>query len=426
VKIDYVEEGLSRRHLDFEVPEEEVARAFEAQAGELGRRLKIPGFRKGKIPKELVKSRFRSEILNEVVQDLVPRALERALTERALTPLENPHIGKVEVALGRPLRFRASFEVMPQVEVKQYQGLRVTHEPATVDPTEVEKRLEVLREKAARFDPIGDRAARDGDYVLGNLEEKVVGQPGSGHQQKGAVVELGKDHGFPMLDENLRGARPGETVAFEASFPSDHPDPGRAGKTYAVRFEVLELKEKTVPPLDDELAKDLGDFGSLAELRADVEKTALEQARQRSELALRQKLLERLVEANSFDAPAALVDLELDRRMEEAIRALVAQGVDVEKARIDWRGLRESQRAAAETSVRATLLLDRLTVQENIQTSAEDIEREIAELASRLGRSPDAVRAQLLKEGGLERLERRLRRDRAIDFLKQNARIERG
>jgi len=426
LKVEYIEDGLSRRHLDIEVPPETVEHAFEDQAAEVGRRIKIPGFRKGKIPKEIVKTRFRAEILEDVVQNLVPRVVGEALRERSLHPIEHPHIGRVEIALGQPLRFRASFEVMPAIEARDYKKLRVKEKSIEVDETEVEKRLEALRERAARFDPVTDRGARDHDYVVGTLHEKPAAGPGPTHKQEGLVIEVRGELDYPGLHEKLQGVKPGDTVSFEASFPEGHGDARRAGKTLAAKLDVLEVKEKSVPALDDDLAKDLGDFGSLAELRSEIRKTIESEARHESRRDVRQQLVEQVVEANRFDPPEALVEGELDRRIEDLARTLISRGVDPETAGVDWRAFREGQRKPAVESVQASMLLDRIAEQEAVHESQEEVTREIDRLASEIKRSPDVVRAQLLKEEGLERLQRRLRRDKAIDFLLENARIERG
>lgn len=426
MKVDYVEEGSCRRHLDFEIPPETVADAFEQRAAQLGRQLKLPGFRKGKIPKELVKSRFRSEILNDVAHLLVERALSAALDERALTPLDDPAIDKLEIDLGRPLRFRASFEVLPAIDPRDYKGLAVTERPITVDEAKVEERLETLRQRAARFDPVSGRGARTGDYVLGQMQESPADGKGPARTQEGVFLELGPEVAYAGLAEKLEGARPGEVVAFKARFAADDPDKGRAGKSFAVRFEVQELKEKFLPPLDDDLAKDLGEFDSLAELKQQVRATLREEAQREAERNLRQQLVERLLERNPFDPPEALVEHELDRRIEELVRQLISRGVDPQKTGFDWRGFREGQRTAAAASVRASLLFSRIAEREGLRESEEETTREIERIAAELGRSADSVRAQLLKDGGLERLRGRLRRDKAIDFLRQNARIEPG
>ena len=426
MKVECIEDGLSRRRLDVEVPAETITEAFEQKATRFSRTLKLPGFRKGKIPKDMVKSRFRSEILDQVVRDLLPQVLQQALNQHALHPIDDPKIKDLKIELGEPLRFQASFEVMPQVEAKNYKGLQVTSRSAEVSDDEIEKRLESLRERAARFDPVTDRGARDGDFVAGTLYEKPSDGKAPPKKQEGVLIEVRADVYHPSLHEKLQGVKSGDSVSLEAVFPEDHADPKRAGKTFTVRLENIEVKEKVLPALDDELAKDLGQFENLAELREHVRQQAEEEARHLAEQDLRNQLLEKLLEANPFEAPEALVEQELDERIEDMARSLIDRRIDPSRANIDWRSLREGQRNSAARSVSATLLLDRIVEQEKLNETEEAVNQEIERGAASIKKSPEAVRAQLMKDGGLERLKRRLRRELAFDLLRENARIKRG
>lgn len=426
MKAECTEEGLSKRRLDVEIPAETVSQVFEKEATRFGRSLKLPGFRKGKIPKDLVKTRFRSEILDEVLRDLVPQVLQQALNEHALHPIGDPRIHDLKIELGQPLSFKASFEVMPKIEAKDYKGLKVNAPSAEVKDEDIENRLQSLRGQAARFDPVNDRGARDGDYVAGTLIEKAADGKGPARKQEGALIEVGADVYHPGLHEKLRGVKSGDSVSVDVVFPDDHPDPKRAGKAFSVQMEKIEVKEKFLPELDDELAKDLGQFENLAELRAHLREQAEAEARYEADQELRNQLLEKLIEANPFDPPEALIEHELDQRIEDMARTLVDRGVDPSRAKIDWRELREGQHESAARSVAATILLDRIVEQENLKETEGAIEKEIERGASAIKKSPQAVRAQLMKEGGLERLKRRLRRELAVDLLRESARIKRG
>jgi trigger factor len=425
LKVECVEEGLSKRHLDIELPVERVSEAYEKEVRRLSRTIKIPGFRKGKIPKDMVRTRFRSDILNQVAQDLVPDALQRALNEKGLNPIGEPEIGKLDIDADKPLRFRASFDVMPQIEVGDYSGFEVTERRTEVGEDEIDKRLESLRERAARFDPVEGRGIRDGDFVMGSVQE----QPAAGgppQRQDGAFIEVGKGAYHPTLDEKLQDARTGDTVSFQATFPADHSDSEKAGKTYDITIEVKEIKEKVLPELDDDLAKDLGDFENLEDLRKRVREQAEVEAKAGDEQHLRNQLLEKLIEANPFDAPESLIEHELQRRVEELARSFVDRGLDPGGSGIDWQDVRERQRDSAKESVKATILLDRIIEQEGIKEAEEEVDKEVERIATDVKKKPDVVRAQLMKEGGLDRLRRRIKRDKAFDLLRQGARIQRG
>jgi trigger factor len=423
LKIDYLEEGSSLRHLDIELPADTLADEFEKGDVRLSRTIKLPGFRKGKIPKDVIRARFRGDVLKEAVSDLVPHALGAALKERNLYPIDDPRISKLESELGKPLRFRASFEVMPDVEAKVYEGLEVDVPKTEVTDEQVAAGVEALREQHARFDPIEARGAADHDFVMGDLVERPEGG-GKAEKHEGVTIEVGSDSYHPSLHEALQGKSAGEVLRFTAAFPADHASRGRAGKTYDVEFHLLELKQKVLPEADDELAKDLGEYQTLEELKADMRRRAEERAAREDEQELRRRLLAKLVEANPFDPPSALVEHELDSRLESTARDLYQQGIDPNATGIDWRKVKENERESAAAAVRASLLLDKIADREGLSVPEEEVEIEIGRYAEALEKSPAALRAQMAKDGTLDRVRGRIRREKAVDFIKQHAKLK--
>ena len=423
MKVEYTEEGSSLRHLDIELPAEALDEEFEKGVARLRREIKLPGFRKGKIPKEVIRKRFRADVLEEAVQDLVPKAVNEALRERELYPLGDPKISNLESKLGEPLRFRATFEVMPTVELRTYKGLEASPQTTEVTDEQVEGAIEHLREQHARFDPVEDRGARDGDYVLGDLVETPA-EGGAPKRHENVSIEVGSSTYHPKLHEKLQGAEPGTTIELSVSFPADDADPERAGKSFDVQFEVKELKEKVLPDVDDELAKDVGSFDTLDELKAELRRQAEERARREDEQQLRSQLIDKLIEANPFDPPEALVEAELQNRLESAAHDLYQRGIDPNQAGIDWAAVKREQRPSAVEAVKATLLLDRIAQEEKLEVSEEEVMAEIEKAAPALEKSPEAIRAQMMKDGSLERLRGRLRREKAVDFVKQHAKLK--
>lgn len=423
MKVDYAEEGSSLRHLDIELPAEELSDEFEKGVAKLRKSVNLPGFRRGKIPKDVIRSRFHADVLEQAVHDLLNRAVRDALKERDLYPLGDPQISNLDPKLGEPLRFRASFEVMPDVEARDYKGLEATEQKSEVTDEQIETGIDHLREQHARFDPVEGRGAKDGDIVAGDLIE-TPSTGGAEQRHEGVSLEVGSDTYHPGLHENLQGAEPGSEVKLTASFPLEHGDRERAGKSFDVVFVVKELKEKVLPDADDEFAKDIGEFDTLDEVRAELRKQAEERARREDEQQLRAQLLEKLVAANEFDAPESLVELELDGRIEAAARDLYQRGIDPRQAGIDWNKVRNEQRPAAENAVKATLLLDSIVKQEGLEEEEEDVQKEVERAAQALEKSPEAARAQLMKDGSLERVRGRLRREKAVDFIKLHAKLK--
>ncbi len=423
MKIDYLEEGSSLRHLDIEVPADALADEFEKGVGKLSRTIRLPGFRKGKIPKDVIRARFRGDVLKEAVSDLVPHALGEALKERNLYPLDDPRISKLESELGKPLRFRASFEVMPEIEAKVYEGLEVEAPKTEVTDEQLAAGVDALREQQARFDPIEGRGAQDHDFVMGDLTERPEGG-GKAEKHEGVTFEVGSDSYHASLHEALQGKSPGDVLRFTAAFPAEHAARTRAGKSFEVEFHLLELKQKVLPEADDELAKDLGEYQTLDELKATMRSRAEDRARHEDEQELRRRLLSKLVEANPFDAPSSLVELELDSRLESTARDLHQQGIDPNATGIDWRKVRENERESAAIAVRASLLLDKIAAREDLSATEEELEAEIGRYAEVLEKSPTALRAQMAKDGTLDRVRGRIRREKAVDFIKQRAKLK--
>ena len=420
-------EANCKRELELEIPAENVKKAAEKVARDLARVARIPGFRPGKAPVTLIRRRFADDIQGEVVQSLVPEYLEKALDEKKLIPVTRPEVDKVEFKEGEPLRFRAVFEVLPEFELGDYKNLEVQVDAIEIGDAQVNKTLEEMRERAATFVPVEGRAAKDGDYVLMKLAGTPVGG-GDPVQADNILCHLGAEETLGSFTENLRGAQPGETKKFQSKYPDDYPDPKLAGKTYDYSVEVQGIKEKKLPDLNDEFAKDAagetGGFTTLAEMRKKILEDLEAAKGQRQQAQAREKILELLVKRHDFPVPEALVESQMDTRLERVVRSLAAQGVDPRAVNVDWVSLRRRQHDPAVDDVKAELLLDRIATAENIEATDEDVEKEIATLAEHSGESATALRARLTKQGALDRMKSKLRSDKTIEWLYRTARIK--
>jgi len=420
-------EANCKRELELEIPADNVLKATEKIAKDLARVARVPGFRPGKAPVTLIRRRFADDIQGEVVQSLVPEYLEKALGEKNLIPVTRPEVDKVEFKEGEPLRFRAIFEVLPEFDLGDYKGVDVQVDTVETGDAQIDKTLEELRERAAAYVPIEGRAAKDGDYVL----IKLSGMPEGGGepiQADNILCHLGAEETLDSFNENLRGASPGETKQFRSKYPDDYPDQKLAGKTFDYTVEVQGIKEKKLPDLNDEFAKDAvgegGGVSTLADLRKKIHENLEAAKEQQQQTQAREKILETLVKRHDFPVPEALVEGQMDVRLERVVRSLAAQGVDPRAVNVDWVSLRRNQRDRAVNDVKAELLLDRIATAENIEATDEDVEKEIATLAERSGESATAIRARLTKQGALDRMKSKLRSDKTIEWLYRNSRIE--
>jgi trigger factor len=416
-----------RREIELEIPAENVQKATEKIARDLARVARIPGFRPGKAPVTLIRRRFAEDIQGEVVQSLVPDFLEQALNEKKLVPITRPHVEDVNFNEGGPLKFRAVFEVLPEFELGDYKNLEVEVEAIEIGEAEIDKTLEEMRERAATFVPVEGRAIQDGDFAV----LKLMGTPAGGGdpiQATDVLCHIGAEETLESFTQNLRGAQAGETRRFEAHYPEDYPDPKLAGKVYNYAVEVRAIKEKKLPELNDEFAKDVAGESegvkTLAELRAKV-RERLEAAREQRQAAqAREKILELLVKRHEFPVPEALVEHQMDSRLERVVRSLAAQGVDPRAVNIDWVTLRRRQRERAVDDVKAELILDRIATAAAIDATEDDVEKEIAGLAAQSGESATALRARLTKQGALDRMKSKLRSDKTLEWLYREARIQ--
>jgi trigger factor len=424
-------ETTCKREVELEIPAENVEKATEKVARDIARIARIPGFRPGKAPITLVRRRFAGDIQGEVVQSLVPEYLEKALDEKKLVPVARPEVDKVEFKEGEPLKFRAIFEVLPEFELGDYKNLQVQVDEIEVGDAQVDKTLEEMRERGATFVPVEGRAAKDGDSVL----IKLIGTPSGGGepvQAENVMVPLGAEETLAAFTENLRGASAGETKKLAAQYPDDYPDQKLAGKTYDYTVEVQGIKEKKLPELNDEFVKDaagaegsqLSGIATMEELRKKIRESLDAEKEHHVKSQGREKILETLVSQHDFPVPEALIEGQMDSRLERVVRSLTAQGVDPRGMNVDWTALRRQQRERAIADVKAELLLDRIATAENIDASDEDVEKEIAMLAERSGESATALRARLTKQGAVDRMKSKLRSDKTVDWLYRTARIE--
>jgi trigger factor len=411
-----------RRELDLEIPADEVTKKIEKVAKEFARVATVPGFRPGKAPVSLIRKRFAEDIKGEVLQSLVPERVEKAVTEQKLTPVSQPQVEKLDFSEGQPLKFRAVFEVLPEFELSNYKDLQLEMPSMDVTDADVTKTLEDMRERAAAFAPIEGRPVQDGDYVQVKLSGTPDGE-GEPLQADSVLCHIGAEETMEPFNENLRGANIGDHQDFDVKYPDDYPDPKLAGKNYHYAVEVLGIKNKKLPELNDEFVKDVSDVTTLDELKTKVRESLEAQRDHKHKDLLREKVLAAVVKIHDFPVPESLVEHQMDVRLERVVRSLAAQGVDPRAVNVDWVSLRKRQQERAADDVKAELIVDRIASAENIDVNDQELEHEIEHLASHSGESAQAFRARLTKQGALDRIKAKLRSDKTLDWLAQNSHI---
>ncbi|MGC1902914.1 MAG: trigger factor [Candidatus Acidiferrum sp.] len=410
-----------RRELDLEIPADIVTKKMESVAKEFSRVARVPGFRPGKAPVALIRKRFAEEIKGEVVQSLIPESVEKAVTEQKLTPVSQPQVEKLDFTEGQPLKFRAVFEVLPEFEVSNYKDLDIEMPTMDLTDADVDKTLEEMRQRAAAFAPIEGRPAENDDYV--QLKINGTSEGAEPVQADSVLCHIGAEETMEPFNENLRGANIGDHKEFDVTYPADYPDAKLSGKTYHYNVEVLGVKNKKLPDLNDEFAKDVSDATTLDELKKKVHESLEHERDHKRKEMLREKVLAALIKTHDFPVPESLVQHQMDVRLERFVRQLASQGIDPRAVNFDWASLRGRQQERAADDVKAELIVDRIATAENIDISDEELNHELEHAATHSGESAAAIHARLTKQGTLDRMKSKLRSDKTLDWLAQNSRI---
>ena len=415
-----------KKELQIEIPVDVVRREADTVTAQYARKARIPGFRPGHAPASLVRGHFRDEIRNEVVQALVPKFFEDAVKEQKWSVVGRPRFEDLRFEEDQPLACKATFEILPEIELQQYKGLEVQEETPLVSEADIDKALEEVREQAATFEVVTESPAADGDYLTLNYKGQDVQAPASHPvEARDVSIELGGQGTLAAFSENLRGSRPGEIREFEVNYPADYRQKSLAGKTFRYRVEVQSIKHKVVPAADDELAKSVSEFSTLGELRAKLSKDLEERVRHRAEMAAKQELVQQLLRLHDFPVPEVMVEARLEQKLERTLRQLISQGIDLRQTQVDWHKVREDAKPDAEKDVRASLLLSKIADAEGLEVSEEEVDEVIRGMAQEAHEPPATLKTRLTREGDLDTLKATRRNQKAIDFIYRNAKITR-
>jgi trigger factor len=413
-------ESSTKREIVVEIPAEEVSRETQSLIQKYQKLARIPGFRKGHAPASIIRQRFAEDLKSDVVEALVPRYFRKEAEKLGVVPVSQPRVTDLHIHDGEPLRFKASFEVMPTIRPEGYKGIPVEKKEIVVTDEEVQQSLESLRERQATFTSIEGRSLADGDFAQVSLD----GVPKDGDADSKPVhmdevlVEIGGKNTMPEFTEHLRGASAGDERTFDVTYAADAQEQRLAGKTFTYTVKVQALKEKHLPELNDDFAKELGEFANLDEVKKRIHEGMEAERKHTAEHEAKDKLMVELVKRNEFEVPEALVEHQIDVRLERGLRALQAQGMKAEDIKkMDFGRLRAGQRDQALQEVKASLLLDRIADEEKIDVSDAEIDREIEALALQSKQSTESIRARLTEDGALDRIRNRIRNEKTLEYL---------
>jgi len=417
--IDDKNSGI-KREISVEIPAEEVTRETETLVAKYQKVARLPGFRAGHVPASIIRQRFKEDLKSDVVDALVPRYFRKEADKLGLIPVSQPRVTDLHIHDGEPMRFKASFEILPEIKVEGYKELRADHPQIEVTDAEVEEALNDVREQHATFTTVEGSPLSDGDFAQSSMD----GRPKNADDQTQPVhmdevlIEIGGKNTVPEFSANLRGANAGDTREFEVSYLQDTNDKRLAGKTFVYSVKVHAIKQKNLPEVNDDFAKELGEFTSLDQVRKQIRENMLAERKHTAEREAKDKLVDELIRRNEFEVPEALVDRQIDLRLERGLRALAAQGMKMEDMKkMDLPRLRAGQRDQAVEDVKSSLLLGRIAELERIDVSDDELNQELEALARQSKQSPDAVRTRLTQDGGLDRNRNKIRSEKTLEFL---------
>ena len=422
LKAELTSENSVRKTIDFDIDKEVVSKEIDKRAKSIAKRAQIPGFRPGKVPLAVVKRQFKADVEQDAVEAIANEVLPKELEAHKLRPVASPKLEKVEIAPEGSLRFRVTFDILPEVQLPAYRGIEVSVKRQAATPEMIEAEIDRLRDASAKFEPAPERPAQKGDFVEVDIEITDHSN-GQARKREATLIEVGHAGNHDELNAALPGTVAGVTKEVRAIEREGEGEGSEAkiARTVDYKFTVRAIKVKTLPAKDDEFAKDL-EFDSFAAFEASI-RERVERALQRNEdVTIEDAVLDKLADLAAFDVPQSLVEEQMDARTRRFAENLRQQGVDLQKINLDWSKVGAEQRPGAEKQVKLEILLDAIGKAEGIEASEDDIQEQIKRLAAR-SRTREGAVASRLSDDQKARLSAQARDRRIIDMIRAAARV---
>ena len=410
-----------KHELEISVPAAEVETETGRVVADVMKRAKLPGFRPGRVPASLIRKTFAGDIRQQVLEKLIPAHLQKQFEAEGLQVVGTPDVSEIHLHDGEPLRFKATFEVVPQIELGEYKDVEVPYHDPEITDEDVAKRVDEIRDQKAQYVNIDPRPAEGGDFAVVALES-IGGVEGEPVKTDEMVLEIGGGDTLEAFTENLRGVTPGEEREFDVPYPEDYASPRLAGRTVKFHATLKGLRRKELPDLDDEFAQELGDYRTVDELKDAVRKALFAQRQHDAQQEAKNKIVDKLVDAHEFPVPEIYVERQIKNRVEQSLQAMAAQGIDPRQIKLDWKKVAESQRDKAIREVKASLLLSKVSERESIYASKDEVDREVERLARQQRKPVAALHMEFEKDGTLGRIAGHIQTDKTLNFLFEHAR----
>ena len=418
-----------KKKLKVEVPADVAGKEFNQIASDYKKHARLPGFRPGKAPLQLVKRRFQKDIRQDVLQRLIPESYGQALREREVKPLGDLRIEQLSFEEGESLLYEAQVEILPEITLPEYRGLEVRIPTEALTEDMVEEQLEKMRQRQAPLVAVSDRTtAADGDYVTVDLKGEYLdqdpdGKPAEPIEEEDVTLQLGGEHTHKSFDQALNGMDVGEEKTFEVTYEPDYPEEKLAG--HRVRFNVRlnDIKLLDLPDLDDEFARGLGEFENLDKLKNKIREELNHQLEHNRASNLRQQIVQKLIDTTDFEVPELLVENGIDDKVRDLAYDMARQGLNPTKANVEWASMRSKLKAVAEKETRAGLILAKVADQEGFDVSPQEISQELEGLAESTNQPIDKVRQHFQEDSRREGLVDQIRRRKALDVVLAGAKV---
>ncbi len=433
MKTELKEISPTKKQIDIEIEADAVRKVYDRVSDQYAKAANVPGFRPGHAPRGVVRTRFKDQIRTEVLRELLPDAVQKAIADHDVQALGEPELNLennegLDQLGEKPITFNVNVDVLPEIKLGEYKGLEASRRTRPVKDEDVDRVLEQLRENSASLAPVEDRGAQVGDTVTANFHGTFVNEPDAEPiNVEDVEVVLGGQGVVQEITDNVSGANADDEKTFSVIYPEDFSAKGLAGKTVEYKVKVNAVRIKELPEVDDEWAQSLAGEGdeieSLDQLKQKIRSDLDAQAKGEAEGSVRTQLLRKLVEGHELELPERLVEHQTEHRFESVVRDMISQGIDPRNPQLDWERARGSLKEQASYELRSSLLLEALADQEKIDIADQEIEDEINAIAEASRQTPEQVRAVLTKQGGERSIAPRLRNRKALDFLVANAKV---
>jgi len=431
LNITVTDQQQCKKQLRLEIPGETIRAETDKIATDLARKVTVPGFRRGKVPKSVVKTRFRKELRDEMLSQLLPNSLGDAIREKDLKVVGEPSVEDLKFNDDESIDVTFNVEVAPEVTLSNYKELPITKRVYRIRDEDVDQAIEHLRQGQAELVPVEDRTSKPGDIVTVNLtgefksnEQHPMTESANEIKQQDLEVELGATGVLKEFNGALTGVQASDSRTFTVSYPADYKPEKYAGRSVEYSAEVIAVRAKELPDADDEFASSVNEeFKSITELRDDIRSKLEHEAKHKSDAELQSLTMEKLVDRNRFDVPEFVVEKQIDSRMKTLFRQMAGQGMDPRLLKMDWEAVRDAQRERAEREVRGSFILDRIAEIEIVEVSEEELSAEIKQIAESVGQTEEVLRARLTKENTLDSIRAQVRHRKALDLVINSAEI---